>query len=152
MFNPGGTLTQNGLFFEAALRFKNKLSDFEQVRVYEKIHAGIWTYNGLFKLIDSWLEKLANRKVFKFRLELLDDSLYLTQSSATELDHNRIIPASVKLEVWKRDNGKCVICGSKENLHYDHIIPYSRGGSSLVAENIQLLCAKHNLSKKDNIE
>ena len=28
----------------------------------------------------------------------------------------------------------------------------SRGGSSLVAENIQLLCARHNLAKHDKIE
>ena len=152
MFNPGGTLTQNGLFFEAVMKYKDGLSDFEHVKVYEKIYAGIWTYNGLFKLIDSWLEKADDRKVFKFRLELLDNSTKSMGSSATELDHNRMISASVKLEVWKRDKGKCVICGSKENLHYDHIIPYSKGGSSLVAENIQILCAKHNLSKKDNIE
>jgi hypothetical protein len=42
--------------------------------------------------------------------------------------------------------------GSKDNLHFDHIIPYSKGGSSLLAENIQLLCARHNLGKKDKIE
>jgi hypothetical protein len=30
--------------------------------------------------------------------------------------------------------------------------PYSRGGSSLVAANIQLLCARANLAKHDNIE
>jgi hypothetical protein len=58
----------------------------------------------------------------------------------------------VKQQVWKRDKGACVICGNKDNLHFDHVIPYSRGGSSLVAENIQLLCARHNLSKRDRIE
>ena len=63
-----------------------------------------------------------------------------------------MIPSHVMLEVWKRDSGKCIKCGSTENLHFDHIIPYSRGGSSLVAENIQLLCAKHNLAKHDRIE
>jgi 5-methylcytosine-specific restriction endonuclease McrA len=56
------------------------------------------------------------------------------------------------MEIWKRDKGRCVICGSHDNLHFDHIIPYSKGGSSLVAENIQLLCARHNLAKKDKIE
>jgi len=69
-----------------------------------------------------------------------------------DIEHSRVIPASVKLEVWKRDKGCCVKCGSHENLHFDHIIPYSKGGSSLVAENIQLLCIKHNLQKRDNIE
>jgi len=152
MFNPGGSLTQNGLFFEAAMKFKDRISDPERVKVYEKIHAGIWTFNGFFKLIDSWIEKADERKVFKFRLELEDNININTEKLKAELDHNRVIPATVKMEVWKRDQGKCVKCGSTENLHYDHIIPYSKGGSSLVAENIQILCAKHNIAKRDKIE
>ena len=63
-----------------------------------------------------------------------------------------MIPTSVKLEVWKRDKGQCVTCGSKNNLHFDHILPYSKGGSSLVVSNIQLLCARHNLQKHDKIQ
>jgi len=69
-----------------------------------------------------------------------------------ELEHNRLIPTQVKVDVWKRDKGKCVKCGSNINLHYDHIIPFSKGGSSTTAANIQLLCAKCNLKKHDNIE
>jgi hypothetical protein len=60
-------------------------------------------------------------------------------------------PYAVKLEVWKRDKGKCVLCGNRENLHFDHVIPFSLGGSSLSAKNIQLLCARHNLQKHDKI-
>jgi len=124
----------------------------EFVKVYEKIRSGIWVYNGLFKLVDAWLEDSNTRKVFKFRLELLDDEFNIQENNTIELEHNRLIPAPVKLQVWKRDKGKCVICGSTENLNFDHIIPYSRGGSSLVTENIQLLCAKHNLEKRDKIQ
>jgi 5-methylcytosine-specific restriction endonuclease McrA len=69
-----------------------------------------------------------------------------------ELEQNRLIPTPVKLQVSKRDGGKCVECGSTDNLHFDHITPYSRGGSSLVAENIQLLRARHNRAKHDRIE
>ena len=151
MKNPSGTLTQNGLFHKAAMKSKANMASMEPVKVYEKIHSGIWVYNGIFKLVDAWQEVSNTRKAFKFRLELIDNELS-PEPSAQELEHNRLIPAQVKLEVWKRDKGKCVICGSKDNLHFDHIIPYSKGGSSLLADNIQLLCARHNIAKRDKIE
>lgn len=150
--NPGGGLTPNGLFYEAASRYSRGVGDPELVKVYEKIKPGIWVFNGLFRLLDSWQEESSTRKVFKFKLELLDESFSPAGIESTDLDHNRLIPTSVKLEVWKRDKGKCIRCGSRDNLHFDHIIPYSKGGSSLVAENIQILCARHNLEKRDKIE
>ena len=55
------------------------------------------------------------------------------------------IPDDVKMFVWQRDGGRCVQCGSQENLEYDHIIPVSKGGSN-TARNIQLLCEKCNRS------
>ncbi|HJW97909.1 MAG TPA: HNH endonuclease [Candidatus Bathyarchaeia archaeon] len=149
MTNPSGSLTQNGLFYQAAMNYKQRKTEPELVRVYEKVRPGIWTYNGIFKLIDARKENSNLRLVFKFKLELSDQ---LPELEPTQIDHNRIIPATVKREVWKRDKGHCVICGSTDNLHFDHIIPYSKGGSSLVSENIQLLCARHNILKKDRIE
>ncbi|HEY40703.1 MAG TPA: HNH endonuclease [Dehalococcoidia bacterium] len=154
MRNPGGTLSQNGLFYEAARRYRSggKAADF--VKVYEKIHRGIWVYNGVFKLTDAWQEESNNRKVFKFKLELVENIQPSSESKQqpVEIEHSRIIPPRVKLAVWKRDKGRCVVCGSNDNLHFDHIIPFSKGGSSLVAENIQLLCARHNIAKRDKIE
>ena len=38
-----------------------------------------------------------------------------------------------------------------KNLHFDHDIPFSKGGSSITAANVRLLCAKHNLEKSDKI-
>ncbi len=151
MTNPNRTLTQNGLFYQAAMGHKERGCQPEIVRVYEKVRSGIWVYNGLFKLVDSWLERDRHRKVFKFRLRILDDSEDF-DSPQEDIEHTRLIPASVKLQVWQRDKGRCVICGSNDNLHFDHIVPYSKGGSSLVAANIRLLCARHNLAKRDRIE
>lgn len=152
--NTTGTLTQNGLFFEAAKKYKKDLSKPELVRVYEKIKTGIWTYNGIFNLIDAWQEISNSRKVFKFKLELTSKGSFksLKDKILHDIEHSRIIPTTVKLVVWKRDKGCCIKCGSPNNIHFDHIIPYSKGGSSLVSENIQLLCARHNLAKKDNLE
>jgi len=61
------------------------------------------------------------------------------------------IPEEVRVAVWRRDGGKCVKCGSRENLEYDHIIPVSKGGSNTV-RNIELLCEKCNREKHDNIQ
>lgn len=60
------------------------------------------------------------------------------------------IPEDVKMLVWSRDGGACTRCGSKSDLHFDHIIPVAKGGSS-TAENIQLLCKPCNLRKSDKI-
>jgi len=60
------------------------------------------------------------------------------------------IPEDVKLVVWTRDGGSCVRCGSKQVLHFDHIIPVAKGGGHSEA-NIQILCQNCNLKKADKI-
>jgi len=153
--SPKGTLTENGKFFYAAQRYKDGEAYPELVRVYEKIKNGIWVYNGVFELVDAWEEIIDDRKVFKFKLHITDltiDQKEQRKQEVTDLDHNRMIPTAIKLEVWKRDNGKCVTCGSSDNLHFDHILPFSKGGTSLKADNIQLLCARHNLQKSAKIQ
>ena len=60
--------------------------------------------------------------------------------------HTRRISQDVKIAVSARDGGRCRQCGSTENLHFDHIIPVSKGGANTVA-NIQLLCGPCNRAK-----
>ena len=148
---PTNLLTENGKFHKAAQDYKRGLHKPELVRVYEKIKAGIWSYNGLFELVDSWHEYDGKRQVFKFKLIAIDDMELEALPETSSFVHRRIIPTPVKLEVWKRDGGKCVMCGATTGLHFDHVIPYSKGGASITAENVQLLCARHNLEKHDKI-
>lgn len=149
---PSGRLTENGKFYNAAKEFKANKQKPERVRVYEKIRSGIWAYNGTFHLVDAWLEPTENRNVFKFKLIAVESENNISQPIQYKASLRRIIPTSVKLEVWKRDAGECVKCGASNDLHFDHIIPWSRGGSSLTSDNIQLLCGKHNIKKRDKIE
>lgn len=142
-----GKLTQNGYFHEAAQSYVRSETPASRVRVYEKIKDGIWSYNGLFSLVDSWTESTGNRRVFKFKLHSIPDEANASTIEQQVIEQRRIIPSHIKLAVWKRDGGACVSCGSKQNLHFDHILPYSKGGTSDTAENIQLLCMKHNIQK-----
>lgn len=57
-----------------------------------------------------------------------------------------LIPEAMRAQVWRRDDGRCVQCGSRENLHIDHIVPVSKGGATSVP-NLQVLCQSCNLSK-----
>ena len=72
------------------------------------------------------------------------------QVSHEEKKRSRRISQKVKDQVWNRDGGKCVECGSNENLEFDHIIPFSKGGANTY-RNIQLLCEKCNRTKSDKI-
>jgi len=72
--------------------------------------------------------------------------------SRLSAERRRIIPSHVKLEIWQRDAGKCAICGAADELHLDHIVPFSKGGTSETAVSVQPLCARHNLAKSARIE
>lgn len=70
---------------------------------------------------------------------------------------SRGIPAQVRREVWKRDEGRCTFvgtdgacCGAREGLEFDHILPVARGGESIVA-NVRLRCRTHNQVEADRV-
>lgn len=169
---PQGTLTQNGHFYSAAVQSKASGIP-EYVRVYEKLHMGVWVFNGLFELVGARMESDGTRQVCVFELRLVESNLPVggegagssrrvgvegsgvnpLEEEATQisLSPGRLIPSDVKLAVYKRDKGVCAICGTKQDLHFDHILPWSKGGSSTNAENIQLLCQRHNLEKSARI-
>ena len=56
------------------------------------------------------------------------------------------ISVETRLFVWQRDGGQCRNCGSRQDLHFDHVIPRSWGGASTV-DNVQVLCRGCNLKK-----
>lgn len=146
-FTASGTPTQNGRFHQAAQAHRGGKRTPERVRVYEKLRQGIWSYNGVFHLVDSWCEQNGLRIVFKFKLVAVEGEENFDIPASTHPQRRRIIPTPVKLAVWKRDAGQCVTCGANDELHFDHVLPFSRGGTSVSPENVQLLCARHNLQK-----
>lgn len=76
-------------------------------------------------------------------------TILLLLVSICSYSQSRYISTTTKKIVFTRDGGVCQCCGSTQNLEYDHIIPFSCGGSS-EASNIQLLCMKCNRSKSNS--
>jgi hypothetical protein len=145
-----GNLTQNGHFIAAVDAHKAGGAT-ELVKVYEKMLPGVWSLKGFFNLVDYKFIYDGNRYVYKFILKLSEDQS-IDSPAYIDLKHTRLIPSEVKREVWQRDKGKCVLCGSTTNLHFDHDLPFSKGGTSVTAENIRILCATHNLAKSDKLQ
>ena len=147
---PSGRLTQNGYFIKAVEDFKSGKNTTELVKVYEKVFPGVWSLKGLFELTDYKIIHDGKRNVFRYVLKLSDR--INDNNTFNHIKHTRLIPSEVKREVWKRDGGKCVMCGNSKNLHFDHDLPFSKGGTSLSPKNVKLLCMKHNLQKSAKIE
>lgn len=73
---------------------------------------------------------------------------------ATQHMTSRDINLRLRFRVMQRDNFKCCACGASPakdpavELHIDHIIPWSKGGETVI-DNLQTLCSKCNLGKSD---
>ena len=96
-------------------------------------------------------------EIFARALTLLLEDLERRRWAATSsprharatTDGSRHIPAAVKREVWRRDEGQCAFvgrngrCTERGFLEFHHVRPHADGGPATVA-NIQLRCRAHN--------
>ncbi len=100
-----------------------------------------------------------SRKIFATEpvdLDLLFDTGFLVpfdpaEQLATQNDWaSRHVPEKLRAKIHERDGGRCVACSSVKNIEVDHIIPVSKGGTS-VEENLQLLCRSCNRRKRTSV-
>jgi len=112
---------------------------------YEK-KFGTWR-----KALKAFIEYInSDNEIFQKTEENEQDEKNIdTLEIATKHKTKRNISERLKVQVLMRDGNKCKLCGiivTGENIHFDHIKPWSKGGET-VLENIQVLCARHNLVK-----
>ena len=167
MFTLEELLIQKSMF-DAQTRSKNSnWIDFNRKDIYVRIK-----HNQLELISQKIDDKLVNGKELEIQSKLIKWTKEsgitevikptITNNSQSQDLNNRFrrnvktsrkrksIPQSVKDKVWNRDGGKCVDCGSNENLEFDHIIPHSKGGADTY-RNLQLLCEPCNRSKSAKI-
>jgi hypothetical protein len=102
----------------------------------------VWTYKGKAFRIEDDAGKTTDE--LAVLIERRSNSV-----QASSLRRERI-PKTVQMFVWQRDQGRCVQCGGREKLEFDHIIPVAEGGSS-TERNIQLLCESCNRKKGKSV-
>jgi len=102
---------------------------------------------------DMFCEKCLNEGVDNLFVEVSDThriDLVGTKGASRPSSRPRL-SKRLKTEIFERDKHTCVYCeyspfafpGRKVNLHVDHVLPYSVGGSDVV-ENLVVACAKCN--------
>lgn len=84
--------------------------------------------------------------------------VFFAQSDGTETKDGRLdgrhIPRQIMLQVVRRDNHVCQACYKyvpDDEVEFDHIIPFSRGGPTSVA-NLRLLCRSCNRKKSNAMD
>jgi len=82
---------------------------------------------------------------------IIEEIKELISKNETIFKHKTKRDASsrLKVQVLMRDGNKCRLCGvtvTGDNIHFDHVKPWSKGGETTL-ENLQVLCAEHNLAK-----
>ena len=67
----------------------------------------------------------------------------LSMRSLPDRARREPVPRELRRAVFERDGGRCVECGARFDLQYDHVIPLVLGGANTL-ENLQILCAGCN--------
>ncbi len=115
---------------------------------------GVVSYDGgtYTLLLDGAVTKEQRRSLIgwcELRLhEFMDRDPRITRFR--ELDR-RSVSGSMRYDALSRSRGVCVACGARSTeafLHVDHIVPRSMGGKT-EPDNLQALCDKCNLQKRD---
>ncbi len=157
-----GALKEVRLWFARDREFTLNRETWEQVsRAEEPVPVGLdgarrlWAADGDYWWADDALDAEAVALLAWDRERRQDarlDRLRKIRAAEEEVERGRRerLPDEVRAAVWHRDDGRCVRCGAEQELQFDHVIPFSRGGSNAV-ENIQILCGPCNRTKGDSI-
>ena len=129
-----------------------KQPSYSEMRDYSKFSIGTYEkrfggWRNTLKAFVSYVNESASNYE---RLPIRDEGRIIHHTS-------RNITLRTRFLVMQRDNFKCCMCGRSPattaglELHIDHIVPWSKGGETVI-DNLQTLCSDCNLNKSDLIQ
>jgi 5-methylcytosine-specific restriction endonuclease McrA len=128
----------------------------EMIRLNSKYSEGpyINKFGSWRKALEAFVEYInsdfnENQEVERNEIENNESEIEQENDKGYRHKTKRDISNRLKVQVLIRDGNKCRLCGvtvTGENIHFDHIKPWSKKGETEL-DNIQVLCAEHNLAK-----
>jgi hypothetical protein len=124
--------------------FRDMKSPFSKYSTYQyEIKFGSWR-----KSLEAFVEYINSEQ----EVDIIEESILepIQKSEITFKHTTKRFPSErLKVQVLMRDGNKCGLCGitlTGKDIHFDHIVPWSKGGETTL-ENLQILCVLHNLAK-----
>lgn len=131
-------------------RFKAIMKDIDWPCLYDTYHGRQLDRAAMAERISELLQQ-AERREPDYEIGKAKGIIpYVLSGDERELDL-RTFSDKVRLAAYERQHHRCAICGKEfriEEMHADHVIPWSKGGRT-VADNCQMLCTACNLKKSD---
>jgi hypothetical protein len=110
-----------------------------------------WLFEDRFYCADDGLAEddvlaLVRERERRARRRLQRAHATLAQEDAVAVPRREHVAVEIRRAVFERDGGRCVACGERFDIQFDHVIPLSMGGATTI-ENLQVLCAGCNARK-----
>jgi hypothetical protein len=135
-------------FGENKVEIEKRIAEKKQIKQVEKLREIERQEKEVIK--KKLLEREHNKRLHEeARAELFEKGELFRKYGKREKSREHI-SQEIMDQVWNRDGGRCVMCGSQENLEFDHIIPHSKGGAATY-RNLQILCKSCNIQKSNKI-
>ncbi len=100
-----------------------------------------------FKRYDRYIKQLEREREKEERKQRrIERDRIKQENSENNPITTRSFQKNQRIEIFSNDNWRCCACGSEYNLRADHIVPWSKGGMTLV-RNGQTLCFDCNANK-----
>ena len=129
-----------------------KQPSYAQMEEYGEFSIGTYTkrFGGWRKALEAFVDYVNSTEI------KIDESEPTSDTTSDVANHltRRDINLRMRFIIMKRDNFKCCMCGRSPattpglELHIDHIIPWSKGGETVI-DNLQTLCSDCNLGKSN---